>query len=88
MGYTLGMKTAISMPDELFEAMEKHARAHDMTRSGLVQDAIREYLASRQPGEITRQVNDALATMTDEELEEDRAFARAVSGRAFRRTEW
>lgn len=88
MGYTSGMKTAISMPDELFEAMEEHVRTHDMTRSRFVQEAIREYLAARRPGDLTARVNEALASMTDDELEEDRAFARAASSSALRRTEW
>ena len=87
-GYTSGMKTAISLPDELFEAMERHAELHHLTRSGLVQIAVREYLEKRQPGELTRQVNEVLATLTEAERDEDRALARAASAKALRRAEW
>ena len=76
------------MPDELFEAMEEHARSQGMTRSRLVQEAVREYLAARRPGDLTAQVNEALAAIGEDELAHDRAFARTASSTALRRAEW
>lgn len=39
------MKTAVSLPDELFERIERCARRLKLTRSGLLAEAAREYLA-------------------------------------------
>jgi len=43
-GYTIIMKTAISIPDELFEAADKMARKLKMTRSELYQQALTRFL--------------------------------------------
>ncbi|MCX6093730.1 MAG: hypothetical protein NTY63_02755 [Candidatus Bipolaricaulota bacterium] len=47
------MKTAISIPDELFEQAERLARRVGQTRSGLYSSAVREYLARHAPDEVT-----------------------------------
>jgi len=44
------MKTAISLPDELFEAIDACARDLEMTRSGLLARAAREFVARHQRG--------------------------------------
>lgn len=45
--YTDVMKTAISLPDDLFEAIDACARELRMTRSGLLAQAAREFVARR-----------------------------------------
>src|SRR5437899_12901851 len=45
-----GMKTAISLPDELSEAIDACARELKMTRSGLLAQAAREFVARRRRG--------------------------------------
>ena len=67
------MKTAISMPDELFTRAENFAKRHRLTRSALVSKAVEEYLRKRQSDEITTQLNALYATV-DSSL--DPAFAR------------
>lgn len=42
--YLLGMKTAISIPDEIFKEVEKYAKKHDYSRSEVFATAIKEYL--------------------------------------------
>ena len=42
------MKTAISLPDELFHAVDAKARALKLTRSGLLALAARELIARRE----------------------------------------
>ena len=42
------MKTAISLPDELFHAVDAKARALKMTRSGLLALAAREFIARHE----------------------------------------
>ncbi|MBI3770537.1 MAG: ribbon-helix-helix protein, CopG family [Deltaproteobacteria bacterium] len=56
------MKTAISLPDDLFRALDDRARQLRVTRSGLIATATREYLARQPPtGEATEAWNRALA---------------------------
>ena len=52
------MKTAISLPDPLFEAAEQLARQLGKSRSQLYADALREYLERRRDEDITRRLNE------------------------------
>jgi len=49
-GYTHAVKTAISLPDELSAAIDACARDLKMTRSGLLAQAAREFVARRRRG--------------------------------------
>jgi metal-responsive CopG/Arc/MetJ family transcriptional regulator len=51
------MKTAISIPDPLFEATEQLARRLGKSRSQLVADALRAYLERYSDEAITRRIN-------------------------------
>ena len=53
LGYTVGMKTAVSVPDEVFKNAERLARRSKKSRSQLFSDALREYLARHAPDEVT-----------------------------------
>jgi metal-responsive CopG/Arc/MetJ family transcriptional regulator len=56
------MKTAISLPDELFERIERYCRQLKVSRSRLLADAAREYLARRQePIDATTAWNEVIA---------------------------
>jgi predicted DNA-binding protein len=57
-GYTSGVKTAISLPDPLFEAAEQLARQLGKSRSQLYAEALREYLERRRGEDITRRLNE------------------------------
>ena len=52
--YTRHMKTAISLPDDLFEAAEKMARRLKISRSELYQRAIAHFL-QQQSSDIVRE---------------------------------
>lgn len=83
-GYTVGMKTAVSLPDEVFRAAERHGRRTRKSRSQLYAEAIAEYLSRHAPDEITEAMNQVvaqLATPTD-------AFVAAASRRVLAHTEW
>lgn len=56
-GYTAGMKTAISIPDDIFEKAERLARRTRKTRSQLFSEAIKEYMARHTPEEVTETMN-------------------------------
>jgi len=47
-GYTRRVKTAISLPDEVFEEAERMARRRGMSRSELYARAVAEYLKSER----------------------------------------
>lgn len=51
------MKTAVSLPDSIFRAAEKHARRAKKSRSQLYAEAIAEYLARHAPDEVTEAMN-------------------------------
>jgi antitoxin MazE6 len=52
------MKTAISIPDELFEVAEQFARGRGMSRSELYATALRHYLGEHRGEMVTEQLNE------------------------------
>ena len=60
-GYTAGMKTAISIPDELFREVEACSRRLKLSRSRLFATAAREYLARHGAASATDAWNEAIA---------------------------
>jgi predicted transcriptional regulator len=60
-GYTKTMKTAVSIPDDLFDAIDECARRLRISRSGLLALAARQFIAVRQlPADATRAWNAAI----------------------------
>ncbi len=51
------MKTAISIPDELFESAEQFAHHRGLSRSELYATALRQYLQAHRSEAITDQLN-------------------------------
>ena len=51
------MKTAISIPDDVFEAAERWARRTERSRSQLFSDALRECLARHTSDDVTEAMN-------------------------------
>ena len=56
------MKTAISLPDELFAAMDALARKLGVPRSRVVAEALAEYVAKHRTGRITERLDAVYAT--------------------------
>lgn len=52
------MKTAISLPDDLFRLAEAAAHQLRMSRSQLYAAAIAEFLDRRQTGRVTKRLNE------------------------------
>lgn len=48
-GHTRGMKTAVSLPDDLFRLVDARARALKISRSALLAKAAREFLEKGTP---------------------------------------
>lgn len=51
------MKTAVSLPDDVFESAERLARRTRKSRSQLFSDALREYVARHAPEDVTDSLN-------------------------------
>lgn len=55
------MKTAISVPDDVFESAERLARRERRSRSEIYSTAVREYVARHSPDEVTDALNRVVA---------------------------
>jgi predicted transcriptional regulator len=78
------MKTAISLPDEVFRQAERLAQRLKKSRSELYREALAEYVARHDPDAITvalDEVAERVETRPD-------PFALAAARRALERTEW
>jgi metal-responsive CopG/Arc/MetJ family transcriptional regulator len=64
-GYTTIVKTAISIPEELFESAEEFARGRGMSRSELYATALRRYLEEHRAGMITERLDEIYGTESD-----------------------
>jgi metal-responsive CopG/Arc/MetJ family transcriptional regulator len=78
------MKTAVSIPDDVFQGAERLARRTKRSRSRLFSDALREYLARHSPEEVTEAMNKAC----DEIGETEDAFVSVAAARILKRSEW
>jgi metal-responsive CopG/Arc/MetJ family transcriptional regulator len=78
------MKTAISIPDDLYAEAEVRARRLRRSRSRLYADAMREYLARHDSDSVTATLN-RLADLPDSRLD---AAMTAASVRILERAEW
>lgn len=83
-GYTPGMKTAVSIPDEVFEKVERLARRGRRSRSEVYSAALREYVARHMPDEVTEAMDRVCAAVDDERD----GFVSAAARRVLERTEW
>jgi len=62
-GYTRGMKTAISVPDDVFDKAERLARRQGRTRSDVYTAALREYVARHSEDEVTDAVDEVIRSL-------------------------
>lgn len=83
-GYTFGMKTAVSIPDDVFEGAQRLARRTKRSRSRVFSDALREYLARHSPEEVTEAVNKACAEIGEVKDQ----FVASAARRILERTQW
>jgi len=83
-GYTPGMKTAVSIPDEVFEKVERIARRARKSRSEVFSAALREYVARHAPDEVTDSIN----RVCDRIGEQDDPFVRSAARRILEKAEW
>ena len=78
------MKTAVSIPDEIFEEAEQLARRTKRSRSDVYSRALAEYVARHAPDRITEAMDRTIADL-DEPAD---SFASAAGRQTLARTEW
>jgi predicted transcriptional regulator len=78
------MKTAISIPDDLFDDAERLARALKKSRSRLYGDAVREYVARHSADQVT----EALDRVCTDAAGSEGDFAAAAARRTLERSDW
>lgn len=87
MGYTPGMKTAISIDDRTFAEAEQVAKELDMSRSEFYVDSVRRRLREIEDAKITAKLNEVYGPMGGEDPE-TAEFRREAVRRAVERNEW
>jgi metal-responsive CopG/Arc/MetJ family transcriptional regulator len=78
------MKTAVSIPDDVFEKVERFARRAKRSRSEVFSAALREYIARHAADEVTDALNRAVDEIGDPRDE----FVAAAARRILEKTEW
>jgi metal-responsive CopG/Arc/MetJ family transcriptional regulator len=78
------MKTAISIPDRIFQDAERLAERLKKSRSQMYSEAIAEYVIHHEPDSITEQINNVCAEV---DTRPD-PFVAAAARRVLERTEW
>ncbi len=78
------MKTAISIPDEVYQGAERLARRTKKSRSRVYGDALKEYLARHAPDEVTEAMNRACAEVG----ETKDPYVSSAARRILERSEW
>ena len=78
------MKTAVSVPDGVFEEAERLARRTKKSRSQLFSEALKEYVARHAPEEVTETMNRVCEEVGDAADE----FVSSAARRVLERSEW
>jgi len=78
------MKTAVSIPDDVFEKAERLARRMKKSRSRLFSHALEEYVDRHAPDRVTEAMDQVCAEIGSE----PDPFVSAVSARILEQSEW
>ena len=78
------MKTAVSVPDDVFEGAERLARREGRSRSEVYSAALREYVARHDPDEVTSELDLVVANVG----QASDPFVAAAGRRTLEATEW
>jgi len=80
------MKTAVSVPDDVFQKAEHLARREGRSRSEVYSAALREYVARHAPDEVTESIDRAMADLGDDAGSD--GFLRAAASTRLAASEW
>jgi metal-responsive CopG/Arc/MetJ family transcriptional regulator len=79
------MKTAISVPDEVFREVDKVAKERQSSRSEVIVTAVKEYLDRRKSNQLLDALNQAYGTAETTEEYEVRQKSKKRYGKRLRR---
>jgi metal-responsive CopG/Arc/MetJ family transcriptional regulator len=79
------MKTAVSLPDQVFQAAERHAKRAHKSRSQLYAEALSEYLTRHSPEEVTEAMNCVVDQLGEPHVD---PFVARAARRILERTDW
>lgn len=80
------MKTAISVPDDVFEQADRLARRAGRSRSDVYSAALREYVARHDPEQVTEALDAAVSDLGDDATSDE--LVREASRRTLATAEW
>jgi hypothetical protein len=83
-GHTKGMKTAVSIPNEVYAEIERLARLLNKSRSEVYSLALAEYLARHAPERVT----EAMDRVSTELGQESDQFPTVAAWRILERSLW
>jgi len=79
------MKTAVSVPDDLFAQVDRLARRSQRSRSEVYSAALREYIARHAPDEVTARLDAVLAELGDPRVDE---FTNRAARKTLHSSDW
>jgi len=85
MADTPGMKTAVSVPDDLFAQVDRLARRSHRSRSEVYSTALREYLARHETDEVSAALDRVVAEVDGST---QGSFVDAAARRTLTDTDW
>jgi antitoxin MazE6 len=77
------MKTAVSLPDDLFAQADRLAKRLQRSRSRVYSDAIREYVARHDPDLISQKLDEVV-----KDVGANDGFAAAAARTILEQTDW
>ena len=80
------MKTAISIPDDVFDRAEREAQRLGMSRSQLYVTALRRFLEEYESSRITKQLDEVYESDRLDQAESE--FMLSAAQTVFARNEW
>lgn len=83
--YTQIMKTAISVPDEVFREVEKVAKERHSSRSEVIVAALREFIDRRKSADLLKTLNEVYGTAETPEEYQVRKKAKKRYGKLLRK---
>ena len=78
------MKTAVSLPDDLFEDAERLARRLKKPRSRVYSDALKEYVARHDPDLVTQKLDEVVRAIRPRHNK----FVTVTARRILERVDW
>ena len=79
------MKTAISLPDDLYHGAERYAKRTRKSRSQLYAEALSEYLSRHAPDEVTEDMNTVVEQLGESGSD---PFVASAARRILKSVEW